>query len=76
MSKYRHIAYKEQYDFNTGAVKLLTPCPYGTRYRVASDDCWHCKHFLALYQSQEIECANPIQFRDEPMQLDLFANSG
>lgn len=74
--KYRHIAYKEQYDFNTGKISMLTPCPFGTGRRVASDDCCRCKYFISLYQAGAVECSNPIQFKKEPTQLDLFASTG
>lgn len=73
--KYRHIAYKEHYDINTGDISLLTPCPYAKGVKVASNECWQCKHFIALYQSGEVECANPIQFNKEPVQLDLFQSA-
>lgn len=71
--KYRHISYEENYDFNTGNVEVLTPCPFGTGNKIASEECLRCSYFTALYQSGAVECANPIQFSKEPKQLDLFA---
>lgn len=74
--KYRHITYKEKFDFDTGNVEVLTPCPFGTGRRVASNDCHQCKYFISLYQAGAVQCANPIQFNEEPTQLDLFTNTG
>ncbi len=73
--RYRRIAYRESFNFDTGGITMLTPCPYGTGCRVATDDCWHCKHFISLYQSGEVECSTPLQFSKESKQLDLFPSA-